>query len=115
MANSSTSNRKPNRVSRDRKARASKRTTKDGSLISWDIPWTTMNWIGIGVGLVVIVIGYVLMQMGISENPMTDKSEWTNASSTTIAPLVLTIGYCVILPIAIFWRKKETAPVEESV
>ena len=115
MANSSISNRKPNRVSRERGTRSSKRSSKETSLISWDIPWTTMNWIGIGVGLVVIVIGYVLMQAGISENPVTDKSEWTNASSTTIAPLVLTIGYCVILPIAIFWRKKEEEPVEESV
>lgn len=72
-----------------------------------DIPWTMTNFIGIGVGLVVILIGYMLMQSGIADDPIGDKSIWNNTASTTLAPIVLTIGYCVILPIAIFWRKKD--------
>ena len=106
MGKSTTVRRQP-RSARERKARLSK-AKADKALISWDIPWTTPNWIGIGVGLAVIVVGYILMQAGISSDPVTDKSQWNNTTSTTIAPLVLTIGYCVILPMAIFWRKKET-------
>lgn len=114
MAKSNTQVRRQTRASRERQTRTA-RSRAGQSLVSWDIPWTTPNWIGIGVGLVVIVIGYILMQTGIAEDPVTDKSLWTNASSTTIAPFVLTIGYCVILPVAIFWRKKETTDTEDIV
>lgn len=70
-----------------------------------------MNFIGLGVGIVVIVIGYMLMNTAIAADPVTDKSIWNNANSTAVAPVILTIGYCIILPFAIFWRKKDAAEV----
>ena len=66
-----------------------------------------MNLIGIGVGVVIILIGYLLMSGAITDEPMIDKSEWNNTTATVIAPILLTIGYCVVIPMAIFWRKKE--------
>lgn len=65
-----------------------------------------MNLIGLAVGLGVILIGYWLMSTAIVDEPLTDKSEWNNAAATVVAPIVLTIAYCVIVPIAIFWRRR---------
>lgn len=102
-----TGTRRPARASRDRDAQRGSRQSGNQLALSWSIPWTTMNFIGLGVGVVVIVIGYLLMNTAIAADPVGDKSIWNNANSTEIAPVILTIGYCVILPFAIFWRKKD--------
>ncbi len=82
------------------------RGKKKASPVSWEIPWDSKNLIGIGVGVGVILLGYLLMSSGITDEPMTDKSEWNNTTSTVIAPIVLTIAYCIIIPMAIFYKKK---------
>ena len=48
------------------------------------------NWISFGVALLVIVIGYVFLANG----------------SITLAPLLLVVGYCVLIPYAILARDK---------
>ena len=48
-------------------------------------PFGRKNYIWFGVSLVVMIIGYVLLSQG----------------STTWAPLLLVIAYCVFVPIAI--------------
>jgi len=48
-------------------------------------PFGRKNYIWFGVSLVTMVIGYVLLSQG----------------STTLAPLLLVIAYCVLVPIAI--------------
>lgn len=80
---------------------------KSASQVTWNIPWGSMNLIGVGVGVAVILLGYLLMSGAIVDDPMVDKSEWNNATATVVAPILLTIAYCVIIPMAIFWRKKE--------
>ena len=77
-------------------------------VVSWGIPWTNFNLIGLAIGVGVILLGYLLMSSGIADDPVTDKSMWNNATSSVVAPIVLTIAYCVIVPAAIFWRKKRT-------
>lgn len=76
-------------------------------VVSWGIPWTNFNLIGLAVGVGVILLGYLLMSSGIADDPVTDKSMWNNATSSVIAPIVLTIAYCVIVPAAIFWRRRQ--------
>jgi len=49
------------------------------------------------LGIVVLFIGYIFMMQGPAD------SFW----SRTLAPLVLIIGYCVIIPIAILFREKK--------
>ena len=97
--------RRQTRAARKRSGRRSSRR-KEKSPVSWDIPWGKQNLIGIGIGIVVIIIGYMLMNTAVADEPLTDKSVWNNASATTIAPIILTLGYCVIIPFAIFWRKR---------
>lgn len=83
------------------------RTPRRGSTpsITWGIPWNNFNLIGLAVGVGLILIGYLVMASGIADDPVTDKSVWNNASAVVIAPWILTIAYCVIVPIAIFWRR----------
>ncbi|NOY06165.1 MAG: DUF3098 domain-containing protein [Chlorobi bacterium] len=60
------------------------------------------NYILILVGIAVIVLGYILMAMGGLED----------AISMVISPLVLILGYCVVVPIGILYRKKKTQAKE---
>jgi hypothetical protein len=46
------------------------------------------------------------MASGIADNPTDNQGVWNNASTVSIAPILLTIGYCIIIPIALFYRKK---------
>ncbi len=82
--------------------------------VRWGIPLGTMNYAGIALGVVVIVIGYLLMATGIPEDPANNEGIWNNAKAVSIAPILLTLGYCVIIPIAIFFRPKKNVMMEEA-
>jgi hypothetical protein len=49
-----------------------------------------------GIAVITLVLGYVLLSIGPAD------SGW----SLNIAPIVLIIGYCVLIPLAIFWKPK---------
>lgn len=48
--------------------------------------FSTLNWALLGVAAAVIVAGYVSLAAG----------------STTFAPVLLVLGYCVLVPLGIF-------------
>lgn len=48
------------------------------------------------VGLLFIVVGYIVMATG----------DTYSTQSLTVAPILLVIGYLVIIPISIFYRKR---------
>ena len=49
-----------------------------------------------GIGLIIIIYGYIIMASGETES----------LQSTKVAPLVLVIGYCVVIPLSILYKKK---------
>ena len=51
-----------------------------------------------GLGLLVLIIGYFFLSKGPAE------SFW----SLTFSPILLFIGYCIIIPFAILYRNKQT-------
>jgi hypothetical protein len=55
------------------------------------------NFIIFGIGLLTLVVGNILMTIGPA----------TNVWSLTVAPIVLTIGFCVIIPLAFLYKAKE--------
>ena len=57
---------------------------------------TTTNYLIFAVAVVTIVIGNIFLSIGPAES----------TQSLTVAPIILVIGYCVLVPLAIFWRKK---------
>jgi uncharacterized membrane protein len=54
--------------------------------IEW--PFGKKNYILFAVALVVIILGYVTLGQG----------------SMTLAPFLLVLGYCVLIPAAILWK-----------
>lgn len=55
------------------------------------------NYLIFGIAVVCLVVGYVFMSIGPAE------SFW----SLTASPIILVFAYCVVIPLAIFWRPKK--------
>ena len=55
-----------------------------------------INYLLFGIGLAIIIFGYIMMATG----------ETDSYQSTKIAPLILTLGYCGIIPLSILYKKK---------
>ncbi len=55
-----------------------------------------INYQIFGIGLVFIIFGYIVMATG----------ETASLHSTKIVPLVLAVGYCVVIPLSILYKKK---------
>jgi hypothetical protein len=70
---------------------------KDGKHWLSELPFTKTNYILFIAGLFVIILGYVLMGTG----------ELNSTQSFTVSPIVLLIGYLVIVPVAILYKKKD--------
>ena len=58
---------------------------------------TQANYILFGVAVLVLIAGYVALSQGPADNPV----------SLTVAPLLLIVGYCILVPLSIFWRPKK--------
>ncbi len=78
--------------------------TKKKSAVKWEFPLEKNNLIIIGIGLAVILLGYMLMATGISDEAATVDGKWNNPMAVTIAPILLVIGYTVIIPYGIIKR-----------
>lgn len=68
---------------------------------AWEFPLIKKNLMILGIGLIVILIGFGLMATGITEEPAVPDGKWNNPFAVDIAPLLLLIGYCVIIPYGI--------------
>jgi hypothetical protein len=62
-----------------------------------ELPFTKTNYQIIGIGIVVIILGYIALSM----------SPWDGLMPLVVAPILLVIGYCVIIPLGILLRKKQ--------
>jgi pilus assembly protein TadC len=66
----------------------------------WVLPLSAKNFLYIGIGIAVLLVGFGLLSMGIY-------TSWDNPLSVSVAPVVLVIGYCVLIPWAIMARTKD--------
>jgi hypothetical protein len=62
------------------------------------LPFTKKNYILFAIGIFVIVIGYITLGYG----------------SITLAPILLVLGYCVLIPIAIIINGGKEKPKEPA-
>lgn len=65
-----------------------------------------MNYRLLVIGLVVIIIGFILMSGGKSDDPTVFNPEVFSARRITLAPIVVLIGF-VIEGFAIMWKPKD--------
>ncbi|MBI4428256.1 MAG: hypothetical protein HY562_03975 [Ignavibacteriales bacterium] len=67
------------------------------------LPFTKVNYQILAVGLIVIALGYYAL----SQEP------WDGTMPLVVAPILLVLGYCVIIPVGILYRKKQEAEKAE--
>jgi uncharacterized membrane protein len=67
----------------------------------FSIYWKKQNYYLLALGFVVIIIGFYLMSVG----------KWDSAASLHISPIVLFLGFVIIFPAAILYRKKNRKEV----
>ena len=58
--------------------------------------WLKSNYMLLGAGLAVLILGFFLMSFG----------PWDNPISLSISPIVLLVAYLVIFPLSILYKKK---------
>jgi hypothetical protein len=63
---------------------------------SMALPFTKRNYQILGLGLIVIVLGY----LALSQSP------WDGTMPLVVAPILLVLGYCVVIPFGILYREK---------
>jgi len=63
----------------------------------------TINYMILVAGIVTVLIGYLVMSTG----------DATSSSAITIAPIILVLGYCVLIPLGIIYKKKQ--PVNKKI
>jgi hypothetical protein len=70
-----------------------KAKNKQSVTFSW--PYKRKNYLLFGVGVFVIIVGYLIMYLG----------EVNSFQSLVISPLLLLAGYLVIIPLALLYKK----------
>jgi uncharacterized membrane protein len=71
----------------------------------FNIYWEKINYILFGVGILLIILGFYIMSLG----------EWNSTSSLVISPIILVIGFVVVLPASILYRKKTESKTDSQV
>lgn len=87
------------------KRQIGKQKQQSVSTASWNFPLDSYNYKILGIGAIVIAIAYGLMSTAISDDP----TQWNNPMAVTIAPVLLAIGYCIIIPYGLLARKKNSS------
>ena len=68
------------------------KTTKNNKSKSW--PFNKKNYLLFGIGILVIILGYIIMGTG----------DVNSFQSIKLAPILLFIGYLIIIPLSIFYN-----------
>lgn len=82
-------------------ARVTAKVAAKRKVSSMPLPFTKRNYQILGIGLLIIILGY----FALSQQP------WDGTMPLVIAPILLVLGYCVVIPFGILYRQKdEMAP-----
>ena len=70
------------------------------------MPFGTLNYILMGVGILLLAIGYILLSGGGSENPNEFNPAMFDTRRLVVAPVLIVLGFVVEI-VAIMIKKKE--------
>jgi hypothetical protein len=82
-------------------ARIEKHVTTKQKALSGVLPFTKLNYQILGAGILCIILGYVAL----AQDP------WNGTMPLVVAPILLVLGYCVVIPIGILFHKKTNTEV----
>ncbi len=84
-------------------ARIESKVSSKRKPVAGHLPFTKRNYQILGFGLLTIILGYVAL----AQEP------WDGTLPLVVAPILLVLGYCVIIPFGILYRAKSEKPTEE--
>ncbi len=64
------------------------------------LPLTGINYRILAAGLLVITLGYIALL----------QEPWDGTLPLVVSPILLLLGYCVLVPLGILYRQKSEAP-----
>lgn len=70
----------------------------------FNIYWEKTNYILFGLGMFLIIVGFYFMGQG----------EWDSSSSMVISPILLFLGFVVVMPASILYRKRESVQADST-
>ena len=62
----------------------------------FSIYWKKQNYYLLALGFIVIIVGFYLMSVG----------SWNSFASLQVSPFILALGFVIIFPASILYRKK---------
>lgn len=87
------------------KAVNKKNVRKSKKIVSpFGVYWKKNNFLLLFLGLILIIAGFAFMSMG----------QWSSFPALYISPVMLVIGYLLILPSSILYYKKENHANQEG-
>ena len=66
--------------------------------------WEKTNYLLFGLGALLIILGFYFMGQG----------EWDSSSSLVISPILLFLGFVVVMPVSILYRKRSEGQISNS-
>lgn len=78
-----------------------KQAAKAHKKVNWEFPLQKKNFVILAIGIGLIILGYLLMATGITDQPAVPDGKWNNVFAVQIAPVILVIGYCIVIPYSI--------------
>jgi hypothetical protein len=82
-------------------ARIEKRVVAKQMPIIGGLPFKKINYQILSAGILCIILGYVAL----GQDP------WNGTMPLVVAPILLVLGYCVLIPIGILFRKNSNSEV----
>ena len=96
---------------------AKKKKTNTAKKVEWNFPLVKKDYIWLLIGVGIVILGYILLATGITEDPAVPGGRWMNFWAVDVAPIVLVIGYLVVIPLALmqfFSRRSSKKNIIES-
>jgi len=88
-------------------AKTTSRLSTSRASVNWTSPWTKQHYSYLGGAIGVIVAGFLLLAKGMY-------STWDDPLSVDVAPVVLIIGYCILVPLAIMRKSSSGTTSNEG-
>ncbi len=77
-------------------ARPEKRTAGKQKVLVGSLPFTKINYQILGAGILCLILGY----FALAQDP------WDGTLPLVVAPILLVLGYCIVIPIGILYRTR---------
>lgn len=76
--------------------------TGSSSKVEWKFPLDKTDFKWLLIGAATVALGHLLLATGITDEPAVENGTWNNIFVIHVAPIVLALGYVVIIPMALF-------------